>query len=247
MPAWIDAIVDSADKQQRLMSLYSSLFGWTWDEGSAATGHYCIARNNGRAVMGVGQGPGTEGKMVTYFATDDIESSCELARSLGANVFVGPIIAGDGSGQLALVLDPVGVVHGLWQAGSFAGFGSLYEEGAPGWFDHASNDPASAVSYYSALLDKLVLEPEPSMQILADGEQWFASVSTNQLPERGSMWNAIIVVDSLERLRNDVVALGGSVVVEEMPVPGSAISIFVEPVNHTYVTVAASGPGVLQS
>jgi predicted enzyme related to lactoylglutathione lyase len=240
MPIWVDAIVDSEGTQKALTDFYGKLFGWQWTPGTAETGFYSMALSEGQPVMGCGQGPGGEGRLVTYFATDDIDASAKMATELGGNVFMGPMKVMD-VGAMALVLDPAGAVHGFWQPGTMTGFGRLYEVGAPGWFDHASANPDAASAYYSELLDKSLTAPEPGMQVLQNGDQMFASVSENQIPDRPAQWNAIYIVDSLERARHDVTKLGGTVVLEEMPVPGSAISVFVEPVCHTAMTIMQAG------
>jgi predicted enzyme related to lactoylglutathione lyase len=80
------------------------------------------------------------------------------------------------------------------------------------------------------------------MKVLSAGEQWFASVSQNQIPERThAQWNSIYVVQTLEAARSKVRDLGGTIVLEEMPVPGSAISVFVEPVMNTAITIMGAG------
>jgi uncharacterized protein len=240
MPCWVDVMVETTEQRRGLMAFYNALFGWTYDEGGEEMGHYTIASLAGQAVLGIGQGPGAEGKLVTYFATQDIEASAAAASSLGAKVFMGPMDVTD-VGKMALVVDPVGAVHGLWQAGSFAGFGVVYEPGSAGWFDHNSNDPAAAASYYQALTAMSLTEPEPGMRVLQDGDQWFASVSQDQMGGRPAQWNPIYIADSLERIRSTVRAQGGTVVLEEMPVPGSAITVFAEPVMNTMVTVMQAG------
>jgi len=63
--------------------------------------------------------------MVPYFLTDDISASAETAAELGATVFMGPMEV-PGAGIMALVTDPTGAVHGLWQEGEFKGFGVAY-------------------------------------------------------------------------------------------------------------------------
>ena len=154
---------------------------------------------------------------------------------------MGPMEVPD-TGIMALVSDPTGAVHGLWQGTNFKGFGVAYEANAPGWFDHASSDPAAAAAYYQGLTGHSVIEPEPGMRVLTAGEQWFASVSENQVGERpNAQWNSIYVVEALEEARNKVRELGGTIVLEEMPVPGSAISVFVEPVMNTAVTIMGAG------
>jgi predicted enzyme related to lactoylglutathione lyase len=241
IPDWVDVMVETTEQREALMNFYSALYGWTWDIGDEKMGYYSIAQFDGAPVMGLGQGPGGTGAMVPYFLTDDMNTSAATAAELGGTVFMGPMEI-PGAGIMALVTDPTGAVHGLWQEGEFKGFGVAYEANAPGWFDHASNDPAAAAAYYTTLTGHSVIEPSPGMQVLNVGEQWFASVSQNQVPERpGAQWNSIYVVDTLEAARNKIRELGGTIVLEEMPVPGSAICVFVEPVMNTVVTITGTG------
>ena len=240
MPIWIDAMVSTAEELAALKEFYSGVFSWTWDHGPAETGYYSIARHRGRAVMGLGQMAATSGTILTYFSTDDAAGSVARAETLGATVIVEatPIME---LGTMALVLDPTGVVHGLWQPREFHGFGALYEVNAPGWFDHVSADPAAAARYYGALTGHALLEPEPGLRILTNAEQWFASLSSPQVLAGQTHWNPVFLVESLAATRDAVVAHGGRVLVEEMPVPGSAISAFLEPVCGGVVTVMRMG------
>ncbi|MGD0691122.1 MAG: VOC family protein [Acidimicrobiales bacterium] len=241
IPSWVDVMVETTEQREALMKFYSSLYGWTWDVGEEQMGYYSMANLNGAPVMGMGQGPGGVGAMVPYFLTDDINASTATATELGGNVLMGPMEV-PGAGIMALVIDPTGAMHGLWQAREFEGFGAAYEAGAAGWWDHASDDPAAAAKYYTALTGHTVIEPSPGMQVLNVGEQWFASLSQNQVPERPqAQWNSIYVVESLEAARNKIRELGGTIVLEEMPVPGSAICVFIEPVMNTAVTIMGAG------
>jgi predicted enzyme related to lactoylglutathione lyase len=240
LPIWIDVMVKTSDQQSQLMSFYSELFGWIWDFGGEDTGFYSIAHHDGRPVFGLGRNSTGEGRMVTYFSTKDMQESLALVERLGGAVFFGPLKVME-RGWTALVTDTVGAVHGLWQPISFEGMGVAYEPGAPGWFDHVSGDPVRAAAYYRDLTGHAVLEPEPGMRILHTPEQWFASVSYDQIAGRAPQWSPIFVVQSLARCREAVRSLGGTVILEEMPVPGSFISVFLEPVMNTGVTVMAAG------
>jgi uncharacterized protein len=241
MPVWNDVMVETAEQRQGVMDFYTSLYGWTWDVGGEEMGYYSIANLNGEPVMGLGQGPGGAGALTPYFLTDDIDASASKATALGGTVVMGPMEV-PGAGSMAIVIDPTGAVHGLWQAGDFAGFGVNYEAGAPGWWDHASNDPDSAAAYYEGLTGHSIIEPSPGMKVMANGEQWFASVSHNQVPERpAAQWNSLYIVDELAAARTKLKELGASIVLEEMPVPGSAICVFVEPVMHSAVTIMGAG------
>ena len=126
IPDWVDVMVETTEQREALMSFYSSLYGWTWEVGGENMGYYSIAHSEGAPVMGLGQGPGGHGAMVPYFLTDDISASAETAAELGATVFMGPMEV-PGAGIMALVTDPTGAVHGLWQEGEFKGFGVAYE------------------------------------------------------------------------------------------------------------------------
>jgi uncharacterized protein len=241
IPSWADVVVDNTEQREALMAFYTSLYGWTWEVGDEQMGYYSIANLDGAPVMGLAQGEGGAGQMTPYFATEDIHASVAKVAELGGTVAMGPMEI-PGAGIMAIATDPTGALHGLWQAGEFSGFGVAYEANAPGWFDHASDDPAAAATYYEALTGHSVIEPSPGMRVLSAGEQWFASVSQNQVPERPvAQWNSIYVVEKLEAARNKIRELGGTVVLEEMPVPGSAISVFIEPVMHTAVTIMGAG------
>lgn len=86
------------------------------------------------------------------------------------------------------------------------------------------------------------MEAENQLRI-RDGEQWFASVSYDQVEGRQPQWNSIFVVDSLDRIRDTVVSLGGTVLIHAMPVPGSAMTVCTEPVLGTTLPVMAAGEG----
>lgn len=239
-PAWVDVMVGNETDRLALMSFYRTLFDWTWEVGTEETGFYSIALHGGHPVMGLGQESSGTGTQVVYFATDDIDEATTKAAALGATVFMGPIKVMN-QGSMALLADPVGAVHGLWQPVDFKGFGAMYEPNAPGWFDHASKDPDAAAHYYEALLGHKVSEPEPSMKILTVGDQWVASCSYDLIDRPMARWNPIYVVDSLSRIRDTVRELGGTVIVEEMPVPGSAICVVSEPVAQSTLTVMRAG------
>lgn len=205
------------------------------------TGFYSIARHNGKAVLGIGEQSGGRGNWVTYFSTSDIEGTIERVKANGGQVFFPPMQVMD-VGWMALVVDPTGAAHGLWQPITFPGFEVVYEPNAPGWFDHVSEDIARAAKYYENVLSNgIEADPQEGMTILRRGEQWFASFSHEDSANQPPQWTPVFVVDSLERIRTRVRELGGKVVVEQMPVPSSAISIFQDPIVGTYVTVMQAG------
>ena len=239
MPCWVDVMVETEEQHHDLRAFLTALFDWTWDLGGPEMAFYAIASSNGSPVLGLGRFEGGRGVATTYFTTPDIDATIQRATELGASAMM-PATQVMDLGHMAVLIDPTGANFGLWQPGTFIGFGVQYEENAPGWFDHASSDPQKAGEFYAALTGFTLTTMEGDMRILQNGEQWFASVSDGQAGD-SPQWKPIFVVDSLKRIHEAVPRLGGAILIEEMPVPGSALCVFTEPVNGTVMTVMAAG------
>lgn len=237
-PCWLDLSVDTAEQREALIAFYTTLFGWSFDVGGPETGFYSTARQHGHAVLAIGEQPGGQGVYVVYFGTNDIAASLAQARDLGGTPIMGPMRVME-FGSMGLVLDPAGAVHGLWQPGTMTGFGLMHEPGAPGWFDHASSQPDAAAAYYAGLLGAEVLSPHAGMRILTRGDQWFASITED--PETPPHWTPVIVVDTIAEAAERARAAGAEVLFENMPVPGSAITVLRDPVVGSIINVMAAG------
>jgi len=220
MPSWIDVAVETEEQDHDLRAFLTALFDWTWDLGGPETSFYSIASSNGAPVLGLFRFEGARGAATTYFTTSDINASIERATELGATVMM-PAMPVMDLGHMAVLTDPSGAPFGLWQPGTFHGFGVQYEPNA-------------------GLTGFTLTNMEGDMRILQNGDQWFASVSSGQEGDT-PQWKPIFVVDSLKRIHETVPRHGGAILIEEMPVPGSALCVFTEPVNGTIMTVMAAG------
>ncbi len=239
-PCWVDAATPTLEAHQALQRFLTDLYGWTWRDGDEASSHYATATHEGSPVMGLFVDETAPSHPTTYFATRDSAASVARVRDLGGDVTVGPVEV-PGLGWTTIVTDPVGATHGLWEPLSFPGFGRMHEPGAPGWFDHVSRDAELAARYYIGLTGHSVIEPEPGLRILQHEGGWFASVTQPQVEEAMPRWNPVFVVEQLARTLDVVRRHGGLVLVEEMPVPGSSISVFRDPVVGSVMTVMAAG------
>jgi predicted enzyme related to lactoylglutathione lyase len=239
MPSWVDITVANEEQHHDKRAFLSALFDWTWELGTSETGNYAVASWNDAPVIGLGYADGMNGNTTTYFSTSDIAAEVKKATELGANVMM-PVMDVMELGKMAILIDLAGAPFGLWQPGTFKGFGVMHEVNAPGWFDHTSSDPERDGKFYSELSGHQLTTMEGDMRILQNGDDWYASISHTQ-GDDPAQWMPIWVVDSLERIHETVPRLGGSIIVEEMPVPGSAISVFSEPVNGTLMTVMRGG------
>jgi predicted enzyme related to lactoylglutathione lyase len=240
-PCWIDASVATAQQRLALIDFYSRVFGWEFELGGPETGYYSIASSNGSPILGIGEQEGAEGRWVTFFSTDDIDAMAQRVKAFGGQVFLGPLDVMN-LGRMALALDATGAVHGLWQPITFNGFGVMAEVNSIGWFDHVSENQQESAAYYTAVLgEEIALHAEGDMLVLMRGEEWFASLSHGDSDETPAQWMPVFVVSSLDQTKQTVRQLGGTIVVEQMDVPGSVIAIFRDPVVGSYITIMQSG------
>jgi uncharacterized protein len=240
MPCWVDVMVETEEEHQAKRAFLSALFDWTWQVGGPEMGFYSLAISQDQPVLGLGRTDGAHGVTNTYFSTPNIDDSIARASDGGATVAMPRMDVMD-LGSMAILIDPVGATFGLWQPGTFHGFGVMHEVNAPGWFDESSKDPERAAEFYTKWSGHQLTSPSPGdgMNVLTNGDQWYASLS--KVEGQPARWNPIYVVDSLERAREVITRHGGAIIVEEMPVPGSAICIFTEPVNGANMTIMRGG------
>jgi uncharacterized protein len=54
-------------------------------------------------------------------------------------------------GTQSVLIDPTGAEIGAWQAGTFAGFTVMNENGSPSWFELYTRDHSSEVDFYRSV------------------------------------------------------------------------------------------------
>lgn len=111
--AWFDITTTNLAESK---NFYGKLFGWT----------FLPVQGTDQAVeivvggTGIGTLRGADGKMspfngVAYIQVNELETSCAKAKELGGTVVPGfPFNLPDGTGAIALVLDPSGHPIGLY-------------------------------------------------------------------------------------------------------------------------------------
>jgi hypothetical protein len=238
MPCWVDVMVGTEEEHEALRAFLSALFDWTWQIGGAEMGSYSLAITQDLPVLGLGIMDGAHGTTTPYFSASDIDDAIARATEAGATVVVPPMEVVE-LGSMALLIDPVGASFGIWQPGTFHGFGVMHEVNAPGWFEETSEDPERATEFYLKWSGHQLASAGEGMTVLTNGDNWYADLA--KVDGQPARWTPIYVVDSLERARDVVTRHGGAILVEEMPVPGSAICVFTEPVNGTTMTVMRGG------
>ncbi len=102
-----------AKNPDKAAEFYGSLFGWTIDD-SNAMGYRIVKTGSEEGIQGgIWPSPPEGHSMVQLFVkVDDVKSSVEQAKELGANVIIEPQTLPDGD-QMAVILDPEGIPVGL--------------------------------------------------------------------------------------------------------------------------------------
>src|SRR5689334_12686390 len=115
---WVDLAASDAG---RAKAFYSELFGWTAHDRAANGGVFTSLRNTGVDVGSLYQiqkahlERGVPSHWTPYVRVADIETTVQRATALGGKVIVQPFVV-TGMAQIALILDSVGALVGLWQS-----------------------------------------------------------------------------------------------------------------------------------
>jgi uncharacterized protein len=119
---WVEISVPDRGK---VMKFYRELFGWkilTGKDGKEAgpDDAYPHIMQADATIGGMPgpeeRGPGTPAHFLIYWSVADIAAAVARAKSLGAQVFVGPMDIGE-NGKVAVLADPQGAMFALHQAG----------------------------------------------------------------------------------------------------------------------------------
>jgi hypothetical protein len=132
---------------------YSDVFSWMVQPGGLETGGYSVALLNGRGVAGVGpkMGPPEAPTMwMTYLATSDADATAAKIKGAGGQLVMEPMDVID-VGRMAVAVDPVGAVFGVWQARPFPGAQVVNEPGAMCWNEQMSHDLEGSKAFYAGV------------------------------------------------------------------------------------------------
>lgn len=111
--AWFDITTNNLDEAK---NFYGKLFGWSFEELKATNKAVeIVADGKSIGTLRVANGTISTANGVIYVQVADIAASCALVTTLGGKVVPGfPFDRSDGSGAIALFLDPSGHPMGMW-------------------------------------------------------------------------------------------------------------------------------------
>jgi predicted enzyme related to lactoylglutathione lyase len=223
-PSWVDLGAPDVDVAARF---YSSLFGWSIEEGPPEAGGYRMCMLNGLPVAGLGPQMNSDVPPYwsTYVTVDDADKTTEVAKEAGGQVIVAPMDVFT-AGRMAIYLDTVGAPVSVWQPGDHTGARLVNEPGTFCWNELMTREPGSAKDFYSRVFG---WEPrEESMPggtytifylgdrgvaglMAMEGDAWPAEIPSN--------WLVYFAVDDCDASAARIVELGGEMKMPPMDIP----------------------------
>ena len=147
-PCWADLWTSDVEGSR---TFYSALFGWEAQEPSEEFGGYFMFHRDGLPIAGgmgdMGPDMAADNSWKVYLSTDDIAGVHRALASNGAEALSPPMSVAD-LGQNMVFTDPNGARLGAWQPGTFPGFATMEEHGAPSWFELFTRNYGAALDFY---------------------------------------------------------------------------------------------------
>lgn len=243
-PAWVDLNVPD---HRAAHAFYTGLFGWEFlPPAGPEMGYYSMSHRGGQMIAGIAESQEPPA-WTTYLATDDIDATLAKAAEAGGQVLVGPETV-EPFGQFAAVLDPVGAVFGLWQAGEHIGSSVVNEPGAVIWNESYGRDLEAAKAFYSHVFGYTFGDmSQPGFEYvtiaLPGGEPVGGLGGPGSKPEgTDPAWFVYFATEDTDRALERVVALGGSVLTEARPSPFGSMATVAGPTGEVFVLMSTAEP-----
>lgn len=150
-PCWVDCAFEPAHRgMHHAQDFYEKLFGWDVRRDVEGTDGYLVCRKDDQPVAGLehkydGDAPPF---WTTYFATAEIETTCQAVSAAGGKVLTEPFDV-PAVGRAAYCADPTGAFFGLWQGTGLLGFGLVNEPGGVAWNDLMTRDLERSKAFYA--------------------------------------------------------------------------------------------------
>jgi hypothetical protein len=228
-PSWADLASEDVAGSK---TFYATLFGWDADDVPMEdAGGYGMFSLGGRHVGGYGPPPpGRPVSWAVYVTVDDVDAVAEAATAAGGTVVNGPFDVFT-SGRMAVVQDPTGATLSLWQPGDHPGAGVQDEANALTWVELSTTDVEAARAFYTSLLGWTTSDSSDVAGMdYTEFKLGERSVAGMMRSESGaSYWMPYFQPADIDRTVGEATALGASVMVPKMAIPGGEFAILSDP------------------
>jgi len=243
-PCWAD--MGSPDIEAT-KTFYTSVFGWTANEGGPETGGYVIFNKGDSPVAGAGPHMSEDQPTVwnTYFATDDAAATQQRIEAAGGKVLMNAMDVMD-LGRMGLYTDSVGTVFGVWQKGTFAGAAVANEPDSITWNELQVRDLDSAKEFYQQALGLTAKRSEIAgdldyAEFQVGGRTVAGGISTATPefpPNLPPNWMVYFAVADVDATASKAAELGGQIYVPPMDMAVGRMSVMADPQGATFAVIA---------
>jgi uncharacterized protein len=236
----------------RAREFYGRIFGWDAGEPSAAGGGYFMFTLDGAPVAGCVpilpdfHGPDETDHWGVYLTSPDAHATQEKATAHGGAVRIPAMEVADLCAQ-AVIEDAGGAPIGIWQPGTFPGFGPVGsgKPGTPAWFELHARDYAGAVGFYAEVFGwtpKVVSDtPDFRLTVVEAAGQPVAGVmdANAYLPAgQAPHWDVYISVGDTDKTLAVAAELGGAVLSAAMDTPFGRLATLADPMGAATKVIA---------
>ena len=234
--SWVDL---ATTDQEAAKSFYGSLFGWEYDDRPMGEGAvYSMAQLDGKAVAAIApqmqdqRDQGIPPNWTSYVTVESADDAARRAGELGGQVYAQPFEVFD-AGRMAVIADPTGAVFAVWEPRENIG---AYLVNVPGALTNNqlnTGDPDAATAFYEGLFGWDIAELE------SPGQPYFRIENRGRLnagmmpvpPDQPmpSHWLVYLASADLDAHAAQIRELGGTLMVEPMPIPSGRILVAQDP------------------
>ena len=150
---WVEL---GTNDQKAAKAFYAELFDWTAHDNEMAPGSfYTIFQLHGNDAaaaytLDAEQQAGIPPHWAIYVCSNDAEATAKRCAELGGEIILPAFDVYD-LGRMAVLKDPAGAFHNIWQPGQNTGIAIQNEPGSFCWGQLNSSNTATAETYYTAL------------------------------------------------------------------------------------------------
>ena len=215
---WRELMTTDLDKSR---GFYGELFNWKIEDVDMGPMKYPMIHNDGRPQGGLMtvQMPGQAPHWRSFISHNDVDEAARRVTSNGGQVVFGPETMGPGRAVIAT--DPSGAHLSLWH--STEGDAPLPERPSVGefcWEDLMTPDADAVKDFYASVVGWTTegFPGNESITIFKSGDVMVGGINTNAPKGAPAHWLTYVVVESLSAARQRADRLGGTVMLEEVPV-----------------------------
>jgi hypothetical protein len=240
-PSWVDHATKDLDASN---SFYGTLLGWEADDQGEEMGHYTLMRKGGKTVAGNMKATmeGQPSAWVSYISVADADATVDLAKKVGATVFVEPMDVAD-IGRMAVFADPTGAAIGVWQPKTFHGAELANESGAFAWTELNTRDVPAAKAFYTEVfgwqpndidLDGMKYTEWKLADKSIAGMMTMPDMVPTDVPAH---WLVYFAVDDTDATASTAAGLGATTFVPPTDIPPGRFAVLADPEGAVFAVM----------